>query len=486
MMGFVPDYEHDIFISYARVDDLSDTGKGWISAFVEKLNIQLARKLGRMDAFSLWMDHQLAGNAPITPTIMKTLGHTAIIMIFLSKAYLASYWCQKEQNSFLRMVQNRLRQSSNIFLVELDELSKEERPAEFADLLGYQFWVCDRIGKSPDLLQPHPIGHPAYDQRYYDMLNDVSYDLANELEQIKKHVEVRSPQDIQKVETSATVFLADVTDDLQFKREEIKRYLLQQELRVLPQIEYSLEPKAFQIAVQKDLVQSDLFVQLLSEFPGKKPMDLPQGYVRCQYELASQTDIPILQWRSPELSLEMIQDASHQKFLQYGKVLAVSLGEFKAEIAKAVAAQKKPKPPSSDIGPFIFVNADMNDRKLSENICHTLEQFGGGYAEPLREGSPSEIREAFEQFVLYADAIMIIYGNVPPTWVIAQGLEVRKYLPQRKVPLRGFAIYEGPPAKKADLPFKFPGMQIINCRKSLDRQKLHTFLATLEQGGTEI
>jgi hypothetical protein len=63
---------------------------------------------------------------------------------------------------------------------------------------------------------------------------------------------------------------------------------------------------------------------------------------------------------------------------------------------------------------------------------------------------------------------MIVYGIVPPTWVIAQGFEMRKYIPQREKPLDAFAIYDGPPVQKPLVPFKFPGMCVLECRKSLD------------------
>lgn len=479
-MNFVPGYKHDIFISYARVDDDSDSGDGWVTTLVKKLESQLAEKLGRKNSFSLWMDHQLAGNTPITPEILQTLRNTATIVICLSQGYLASFWCQKEQNNFLQMIQDRLRESSNIFLLELDEL---ERPTEFADLLGYQFWVKDRMGKPPKKLQAHPNDHPAYDQRYYDVLNDLSYCLAEELKRLKKNVEVRSPQELQKAEPSATVFLAEVTHDLQFKREEVRRYLLQQGIRVVPQIEYSLEPTAFQRAVLNDLARSDLFVQLFSEFPDRRPVDLPQGYDRCQYELALQADKQILQWRSPELVIPNVLDNAHQELLQEKTVLAMGFEEFKAEIVKRAIQTETPAPCiSKNSWPCIFVDADVSDLELCHKICRLLENLGVGYSEPLRGSGPAETRKFFKKLVLDTDAFMIVYGNVPPTWVWAQGREIRKYLQQRKSPHKGFAIYEGPPEQKPMIPFKFPGMRFIQCRDCMDSTKIREFVELVTRG----
>ena len=42
-MGYVPGFAHDVFISYAQVDDLQDLNDedGWVTALVKKLNNRL-------------------------------------------------------------------------------------------------------------------------------------------------------------------------------------------------------------------------------------------------------------------------------------------------------------------------------------------------------------------------------------------------------------------------------------------------------------
>src|SRR4029453_1087542 len=71
LMAFVPPHTCDIFVSYAHVDDrpAPGTNTGWVTTLVQGLTWYLAQKLGRSDAFTLWMDHELAGNVPLTPEI---------------------------------------------------------------------------------------------------------------------------------------------------------------------------------------------------------------------------------------------------------------------------------------------------------------------------------------------------------------------------------------------------------------------------------
>jgi len=49
-MAYVDGFEHDIFLSYARVDDqtASDAGAGWVTAFEKRLQVALDRRVGRI------------------------------------------------------------------------------------------------------------------------------------------------------------------------------------------------------------------------------------------------------------------------------------------------------------------------------------------------------------------------------------------------------------------------------------------------------
>ena len=76
MSAFVPGYQHDIFVSYARVDDLTYPGinaAGWVATLIAGLNVNLSQQLGRSDLFSLWKDQQLSPNKPLTPEILTAL-----------------------------------------------------------------------------------------------------------------------------------------------------------------------------------------------------------------------------------------------------------------------------------------------------------------------------------------------------------------------------------------------------------------------------
>ena len=175
MSAFVPGYQHDIFVSYAHVDDQTYPGieAGWVATLIAGLKVKLSQKLGRSDLFSLWKDEQLSPNKPLTPEILAALKQSATLVIILSPGYMASPWCQREMQTFWQELAQRSNSDSRIFVVERDKLEIDEKPKALEELLGYQFWLQDREGKAPRILGD-PIPDP-HDRLYYDKLTDLSH-----------------------------------------------------------------------------------------------------------------------------------------------------------------------------------------------------------------------------------------------------------------------------------------------------------------------
>ena len=97
-MGFLPDYEDDIFISYAHVDNLTTPGesKGWIETFEEFLAVFLSRRVGRIGSVKIWRDPTLDGSQLFDKTIEDRIQKSAIFLSFTSTWHLASEYCQQE------------------------------------------------------------------------------------------------------------------------------------------------------------------------------------------------------------------------------------------------------------------------------------------------------------------------------------------------------------------------------------------------------
>ncbi|MGH8549844.1 MAG: toll/interleukin-1 receptor domain-containing protein [Methylococcales bacterium] len=97
-MAFVTGYDHDVFVSYARLDNPGETP--WVSTLVRHLDTDLRQRLGTKD-LRVWIDENLDGNRPLTPEIMRSIQRSATLLIVMSSGYLASEWCARERNAFL-------------------------------------------------------------------------------------------------------------------------------------------------------------------------------------------------------------------------------------------------------------------------------------------------------------------------------------------------------------------------------------------------
>jgi hypothetical protein len=472
-MAYVSGYKRDIFVSYARVDDQRYSGmiNGWVTTLIDGLKIELAKRLGRQEIFSLWMDHELPGNVPITSEIMGNLEHSATLVVIFSEGYLASPWCQKEKTRFLQTVQSRVRAGSRVFVIKIDDA---EPPGEFGEHLGYCFWTETSPKK-----HPYPLGFPIPQpdnpthQEYYNRLIDLSYDLRNELVRLQPPSETSKPT----VDDRPTVCLA-LTEMLSFKREEVKRFLQGIGVRVLPEAFCPFDPLIF----QDDLQKSDLFVQLLDfeSKSGPTPIALSQSPMYRQFELASRLNKPILQWRSRQLNLQVMPSREYRDFFQHETVVATGLEQFKEEIRarlfpeRAVSNALKKRAPSR----LVFIKKDDRDLALSEEICQKLKDiFGVRYFNPRASSNPRMIAKKLQQ----CSGMMLIYGDVDIDWVEEEYDQASETILQRDPPVT-FAIYEGPPEQKPNLTFDDPDMLVLKCRNCLQEAELGKFVNALHAG----
>ncbi|MFO1433117.1 MAG: toll/interleukin-1 receptor domain-containing protein [Candidatus Competibacteraceae bacterium] len=477
-MAFVPGYDNDIFVSYAHVDNepLPGAGEGWVSTLMSGLKTRLAQLLGRSEAFVVWRDPKLSAHESLTPQLLSALKQSAALLIILSPGYLKSEWCLREKNTFLQLTRQRVRAGSRVFVVERHRFQPDDKPEELRELLGYRFWVMEPESNRLRILgEPEPNPH---DLRYYDTLNDLASDLAEELKRLQQAAEQQkvSPPIAEQISADKrpAIFLAEVTDDLLGQRDEVQRYLDQAGFRVLPAMAFG-SADALQQSLERDLPQCKLFVQLLSPLSGR------HHYPQRQYEGARGTKIPILQWCDPALKFDTITDLDQLALLQGATVLAVYLEEFKREVVKRASA-KPAIPIQPSIGPLVLLNASDEDDSLGQTVAEVIDKHGVGYVMPLRTGEPAEIREDLEQRLLESDGVIIVYGAVTHKWARNQVLHCHKFMSLRQRPLKALAVYEGPPEDKEDLRVKLPGMRILNCRKCLDENLLREFLIPLIAG----
>jgi hypothetical protein len=486
-MAYVPGYENDIFVSYAHVDNipLSGISKGWVETFIDNLATKLAQKIGRTDLFKLWDDRLLAQNAPLTPEIVDALKGSATLVLVLSPGYLKSSWCQREKNTFYDLLRSKNRTSNSVFVVHRDRVERESCPEEIRDLLGFRFWEERGKGKEPRIAG-EPVPQPT-DLLYWDELSDLAGKLSHALEQLRGSAPIEPssglvpPRDPSEAPARRPkVFLAEVSDDLYKARKKLLGALEQAGAEVFPKSPYPLTTVEYEQALGRDLGGCSLFVQLLSDLPGRELHGSTKTIVTAQLELAKSLNKTILQWRDRELDLNEVEEDSQRQILEGASVMAISLEELQHEVLqkafpKPARESHAPVPTTGDA--LVFVQSDAIDQALVKEICEVLEREQIGWVIPSETESPERVRHEFEDLLLGCDALMLIYGQSPGRWVRQQLMNCRRLQHKRETPLRALAVFEGPPpANKGELGISLPSLRKLICHQGLDASRLIEFI----------
>jgi TIR domain len=432
-MALLNGYTHDIFVSYAHNDNqpLVSGTDGWVRTLVNLLRVRTVEKVGS-NALDIWMDYELSGNSAVTPTITDALTRSAILLFVGSESYLASAWCQRELNAFLRgsVEDRRSNALKRLFMISRDKIDRSRLPEPLQDLIGYKFW-------REDAGRPIPLGFPLperNDTEYWSALNTISLEIADTLKTLQQGPATPA-------QTGPVVHLAEVTEDLEPLRQDVAAYLKQAGINILPNGYYPRDGiRSFQDAVERDLRSCTLFVQLLSAVPGRKPTELPQGFSGLQYQLAQVAQKDILQWRNPDLNLNDIGDTEHRKLLLGSTVIAEGLEVFKQRVKEHVFAQKRPSHPvtAPHSQKLIFINTESGDRKIAERIANCVTRKGFGFVLSRETKVRNELQERLQE----CDGAIIIYASSPAKWVVRQQGYIRKIFQELNPPPPTVAIYE--------------------------------------------
>jgi hypothetical protein len=294
---------------------------------------------------------------------------------------------------------------------------------------------------------------------------------------------VQHPSVLRSTAAGRIIYLAQTTDDLDEEREQVRRYVEQYGIRVVPENLYPQGGSEFVAAVDADLERADAFVQLFGSRPTRRPPDLPLGYDRAQFERAVGRGMPIVQWLRPDIDPRNVSDPQHAALLSGENVMRIGLEAFKADVVRRL--EKPPEPVSlvSAAGPeqFVFINADGSDIQLAEALRKEFTSAQVSAAVPILQGSSEDVRLDLEENIVECDALVMVYGAATPVWVRGQLRLYSKLKHRRKEPLKALAIYLGPPEAKPDIGMDMPEVKKIDYREGAAAESVRQFLAGMRQ-----
>jgi hypothetical protein len=461
------EYEYDLFISYAHIDDLSPFGeeKGWIDLLHERLSVLLAQALGYEPR--IWRDgHRLHGNDELTGAIGAGVTRSLLLVPVISPRYVQSEWCNREMETFhaAQAQQGPLPGSpafrSRVFKVVKTPLPEHLRacePAQIRNLIGYQFYGEDESSGVLTEFSPAPT-----DKRYWRTLNRLVSDIKQTLIELKHKppaptqpatpaiaaapTPAVAPTTTAQAATNAApskfVYLAETTGDLAREREDVRDELRQRGYGVLPEQRLPLdERRRIEEAVRADLARCALSVHMVGPRYGSTPEDDPASVVQIQERLAAEraaadATFQRLLWTPSSLGTPALEitDARQKAFvetLQAGltagaELLQTTVEDLKTRAVEKLAAMEKAQAAAaaSAAGPQrkklkqVYLICENRDRQFVRPIKQYLfkEQFevitwleGDATAERLTEYHRKNLREC--------DAALIYFGSGDEPWV---------------------------------------------------------------------
>ncbi len=187
MSGYIPGFEHDIFISYAWVDDaVHGSERGWVSELVEHLRTEVAASLcNRCEPLSVFSDRGIDSDRPVRPELEKAVRGSAIFVPVVSKQWLTSPWCRRELEWFLH-AGGRKRPIFPVWLYDKD-LLKDVPPALY-ERGGHEFWRREQSPTKKDIIRkfgkPIPDSSDPEHKAFFYAVEDLGSALASRMDEL--------------------------------------------------------------------------------------------------------------------------------------------------------------------------------------------------------------------------------------------------------------------------------------------------------------
>ena len=247
-MAYVPQFEHDIFVSYRRVSN--EGPDRWVDAFCDQLRIQLKELVGDV---AIWRDSgKLADGDLFHQEIARALDKTAIFLAIISGTYFDSAECVDELDRFLGHFKSEAGQRRIVPV--LKQPIGSNLPPELGEIDHRQFFEFRPKG-SDQFVEFRPDTDEDTARLFASALAALAQDLRRALKTMRGEAD-RSAE--------ATVYLAEVGPDLRQERVNLAQDLQQRGYRVVPDRPILWNSSNGLETVQRNLDEAQVSVHLLS------------------------------------------------------------------------------------------------------------------------------------------------------------------------------------------------------------------------------
>jgi hypothetical protein len=190
MTYLTPYFDYDVFVSYSHGDPLKKGDsplKRWTQTLIEKLAGEITSLEPEFMDLHIWSDKDIDPTAHLTPELRAS----CILMIIMSKHYLASSWCKDEEKWFREQIDDRKNEPGRVFVIQAQETEESDWPEFLRDERGHGMPGFPFFNSSDKV----PLGWPDLFERnepFSRQLGTLRTALAKRLRELKKHAENRA------------------------------------------------------------------------------------------------------------------------------------------------------------------------------------------------------------------------------------------------------------------------------------------------------
>jgi hypothetical protein len=461
-MSWVPGFDYDVFLSYARVDNSTAAGDpevlGWVTRFHKHLSVALGKKVGDAHAVTVFRDTRIGGNQLFDRTIEDALRRSAIFLALTSTGYLRSKHCLSELQGFFSKAQQEsigvaVGDHSRIFNVLLNNLQPSRWPAEFGRAAGFRFHDAETTDGDGD-----PLAETSY--QFSERLKDVVSALDSTMSRLRAHAPT-PPAAAAETPAKPLLFLAYTSEAMDGVRKRIVKELEgseQMPIRVAPAVPPPLEAQPHDETVRASVAAADLSVHLLDATPGREVHDCEGShYPQRQVELALKHGQSQLILIPQGVTPDTIADDSHREFLvglEHGRgrdqtACCVQRGLPSAmtqQILDHVAQLQSRRPAARRVAPdATLLDTHVKDQGHAFELSEYLRRRNvPTHINPMEDDPALNILE-FAERLKQVSILIVFYGAVPLELVRAR-LELALHLRvAQQFALKAFGIYMAPP-----------------------------------------
>ncbi|HYW47350.1 MAG TPA: TIR domain-containing protein [Bryobacteraceae bacterium] len=493
-MAYLAPFEYDVFLSYARVDNLSISGDaaGWVTRFHKHLVISLSKRIGRIGAVHIWRDSEIDPSQLFDATIQEKIRTSAIFVALTSQGYLESKYCRSELRGFHEKAQHEAQGVAvgdrlRIVNVLLQNIPPARWPAEFGRTGGQPFHDAEREDELGEPWDPDT-------RQFQSALRRVADAIYTTLTAIQE-ASPASIREAKAVPTPFRVYVADTADSLLTSQRRLIAELRQKGMEVASGVPPPHERAAHEATAAAEIGKADLSVHLLDGLAGHEIDGEPGiSYPRKQVELGLARGKPQLIWIPQQLARESIEDDTHKRWLAElengprrssydvvrgpaSRITHEVLGKADQLRLQAQTRQEGQAPAAA------LLDTHLKDQLYALELGAFLLKHGVQPFINPEADDPHQNLKVFQERLRQVSILIVFFGGVAEEWVRARlGTALQIAIADRS-PLRACGVYLAPPRQKGEVPNFDQGpfrIAILDNSAGFDPQSVAPLLAGLK------